>query len=183
MGQKGDEEMGRGMDMTNTEVKNLLENYKIHRKLTRDLLLSLGQEHLSVKPFHASGSFGKQFRHLIDIERSYVESLTTGSLSFFRPNVDHSIEIDKIRLINEMDTLDRELIQIICSLGNVKAYNKYIDCRQAVNYLGESNMFASPIRILSWITEHEIFHEGELALYVRNEKLKFPDSWMIWGLR
>ena len=175
--------MGSGMDTTNTDMKNLLENYKVHRKLTRDLLLSIGQEQLSAKPFHASGSFGKQFRHLIDIERSYVESLTTGSLSFFRPNVDHSIEIDKNRLIIEMDTLDRELIQIICNLGNAKTDDKYIDCRQAVKYLGEGNMFASPIQILKWITEHEIFHEGELALYVRNEKLKFPGSWMIWGLK
>ena len=171
------------MDVTNTEVKNLLENYKTHRKLTRDLLLSLGQEQLSAKPFHASGTFGKQFRHLIDIESCYVESLTTGSLTFLRPNVDHSIENDKKRLIHGMDTVDSELSQIICSLGNAKADDKYIDCRQAVKYLGESNMFASPIRILSWITEHEIFHEGELALYVRNEKLKFPDSWMIWGLK
>ena len=169
--------------MTNTEVKNLLENYKIHRKLTRDLLIFISQEQLSVKPFHASGTFGKQFRHLIDIESCYVESLTTGSLTFFRPNVDHSIENDKKRLIHNMDRVDRELSQIICSIENAKADNKYIDCRQVMKYLGDGNMFASPIQILSWITEHEIFHEGELALYVRNEKLKFPDSWIIWGLK
>ncbi len=175
--------MGSGMDTTNTDMKNLLENYKVHRKLTRDLLLSIGQEQLSAKPFHASGSFGKQFRHLIYIERSYVESLTTGSLSFFRPNVDHSIENDKEKLIHEMDTVDVDLIQIIGSIGNAKAEDKYIDCSQAVKYLGDRNMLASPIQILKWITEHEIFHEGELALYVRNEKLKFPESWMIWGLK
>ena len=166
-----------------TEIENLLENYKIHRKLTRDLLVFISEEQLPVKPFHASGTFGKQFRHLIDIERSYVESLTTGSLSFFRPNVDHSIENDKERLIHEMDTVDRVLIQIIGSIGIAKAGEKYIDCRQAVKYLGDKNMLASPIQILKWMTEHEIFHEGELALYVRNEKLRFPDNWMIWGLK
>ena len=171
------------MDTTNRDMKNLLENYKIHRKLTRGLLLSLGHEQLSVKPFHASGTFGKQFRHLIDIELSYVESLTTGSLSFLRPNVDHSIENDKERLIHEMDTVDSDLIQVTGNIDNAEAEDKYIDCSQAVMYLGEVNLLASPIQILKWITEHEIFHEGELALYVRNEKLKFPDSWMIWGLK
>ena len=169
--------------MTNAEIKNLLENYKIHRKLTRDLLLSLNKEQLSVKPFSISGTFGKQFRHLIDIESCYVESLRTGYLTFFRSNVDHSIENDKKRLIQVMDEEDGKLDQIFGKIKWEKANDKSIDCRQAVKYLGESNMLASRFQILSWITEHEIFHAGELTLYVRNENLKFPDSWMIWGLK
>ena len=169
--------------MKNSEIRNQLENYKIHRKLTRDLLLSLSQEQLSVKPFKISGTFGKQFRHLIDIERCYVESLITGSLTFFRSSIDHSIENDKKRLIQEMDEEDRKLDQIFVSIQWGKANDKSIDCSQAVKYLGDNNKLASPVQILSWITEHEIFHEGELALYVRNEKLKFPGSWMIWGLK
>ena len=169
--------------MRNSEINNQLENYKIHRKLTRDLILSLSQEQLSVKPFSISGTFGKQFRHLIDIERCYVESLITGSLTFFRSSIDHSIENDKKRLIKEMDEEDRKLDQIFVSIQWEKANDKSIDCSQAVKYLGDNNKLASPVQILSWITEHEIFHEGELALYVRNEKLKFPGSWMIWGLK
>ena len=169
--------------MRNSEINIQLENYKIHRKLTRDLLLSLSQEQLSAKPFNVSGTFGKQFRHLIDIERCYVESLKTGSLTFFRSSIDHSIENDKKRLVQEMDTLDWELDQIFVNIQREEANDKTVDCGQAVKYLGENNKLASPVQILSWITEHEIFHEGELALYVRNEKLKFPGSWMIWGLK
>ena len=169
--------------MKNSEIMHQLENYKIHRKLTRDLLLSLSREQLSVKPFSVSGTFGKQFRHLIDIERCYVESLITGSLTFFRSSIDHSIENDKKRLIQEMDAEDRKLDQIFGSIQSEKVYDKIVDCSQAVKYLDDNNKLASPVRILSWTTEHEIFHEGELALYVRNEKLKFPSSWMIWGLK
>ena len=169
--------------MKNSEIRNQLENYKIHRKLTRDLLLSLNQEQLSIEPFSVSGTFGKQFRHLIDIERCYVESLKTGSLTFFRSSIDHSIENDKKRLIQEMDDEDRKLDQIFVSIQWEKANDKTVNCSQAVEYLGDNNKLASPVQILLWITEHEIFHEGELALYVRNEKLKFPGSWMIWGLR
>ena len=169
--------------MKNSEIWNQLENYKIHRKLSRDLLLSLSQEQLSVKPFSVSGTFGKQFRHLIDIERSCIESLITGSLSFFRSSIDHSIENDKEKLIQGMDAEDRKLDQIFVSIQWEKANDKSIDCSQAVKYLGDNNKLTSQVQILSWITEHEIFHEGELALHVRNEKLKFPSSWMIWGLK
>ena len=169
--------------MKNSEIRNQLENYKIHRKLTRDLLLSLSQEQLSVKPFKISGTFGKQFRHLIDIERCYVESLITGSLTFFRSSIVHSIENDKKRLIQEMDSEDGKLVQIFGSIQWEKANDKTVDCSQAVKYLGYNNKLASKVQILSWITEHEIFHEGELALYVRNENLKFPGSWINWGLK
>ena len=175
--------MGGGVDMINSELKIQLENYRIHRKVNRDLLVSLDQEQLSLKPFSISGTFGKQFRHLLDIESCYVESLITGSLTFFRSDIDHSLETNKERLIHELDKEDKNLEQICESLQLQKAKDRSIECSQVVKYLGDSNILASPLQILTWLTEHEIFHEGELALYVRREKLKFPGSWMIWGLK
>ena len=129
--------------MKNSEIRNQLENYKIHRKLTRDLLLSLSQEQLSIKPFSVSGTFSKQSRHLIDIERCYVESLKTGSPTFFRPSVDHSIENDKKKLIQEMDTLDKDLEQTFASIQWKKTNDKSIDCSQKAEYLGGNNKLAS----------------------------------------
>jgi uncharacterized damage-inducible protein DinB len=169
------------MDMKNSEIKTQLENYRIHRKLNRDLLISLDRDQSSLKPFGFSGTFGKQFRHLLDIERCYVESLITGALTFYRSDIDHSLEIDKERLIHELDMKDKELEKICESFQAQEAKDKSIDCSRAAKYLGNNNILVSPAQILTWLAEHEIFHEGELALYVRNEKLKFPSSWMVWG--
>ena len=169
--------------MKNSEIKTKLENYRIHRKLNRDLLISLDQDQLSLKPFGFSGTFGKQFRHLRDIERCYVESLITGALTFYRLDIDHSLETDKEKLIHELDMEDKKLEKICEIFQSQETKDESIDCSQVAKYLGNSNITTSPAQILSWLTEHEIFHEGVLALYIRNEKLKFPSSWMIWGLR
>ena len=170
------------MDIGSSESETLLENYKLHRKLTRDLLLSLNQEQLSLKPFSVSGTFGKQFRHLLDIEKCYVESLLNGFLAFYRSDIDHSLETNRERLIQELDREDAKLEKFFKGIRREKANEKYVDCTQAVQYLGD-NIRASPVRILSWLTEHEILHEGELLLYVRTERMEFPRSWMIWGLK
>ena len=171
------------MDIGSSESETLLENYKLHRKLTRDLLPSLNPEQLSLKPFSVSETFGKQFRHLLDIEKCYVESLLNGFLAFYRSDIDHSLETNRERLIQELDREDAKLEKFFKGIRREKANEKYVDCTQAVQYLGDNNIRASPARILSWITEHEILHEGELLLYVRTERMEFPKSWMIWGLK
>ena len=171
------------MDIWSSESETLLENYKLHRKLTRDLLLSLNSEQLSLKPFSVSGTFGKQFRHLLDIEKCYVESLLNGFLAFYRSDIDHSLETNSDRLIQELDREDAKLEKFFKGIRREKANEKYVDCTQAVQYLGDNNIRASPVRILSWLIEHEILHEGELLLYVKTERMEFPKSWMIWGLR
>ena len=169
--------------MRSSDVKMLLDTFKLHRKITRDLLCSLNSEQLSNKPISSAGTFGKQFRHILDIERCYVESIINGSLTFFRPYIDHTLESDKERLIQELDVEDGRLEKILESIGGQKATEKYIDCSKVVKYLGDAHPQASPVQVLSWLTEHEILHDGELALYVRAVKIKFPDSWMVWGLR
>lgn len=85
--------------MRSSEVKMLVETFKLHRKLTLDLLRSLDSEQLSIKPISNGGTFGKQFRHILDIERCYVDSIINGSLTFFRPHFDHTLETNKERLI------------------------------------------------------------------------------------
>lgn len=169
--------------MRSSEVNEILGTFRLHRKLTRDLLRSLHPEQLALKPFDRAGAFGKQFRHLLDIEKCYVESMINGSLTFFRPNIDHALEADRERLIQELDLEDGKLEKFFESIQWQEANEKYIDCSQVVQYLGNDNIRASPVQILSWLTEHEILHDGELALYVKTTELKFPGSWMIWGLK
>ena len=87
---------GWEVNMRSSGVNEILGTFKLHRKLTRDLLCSLDPEQLTLKPFEIAGTFGKQFRHLLDIERCHVESIINGSLTFFRPHIDHAPEAERI---------------------------------------------------------------------------------------
>jgi hypothetical protein len=124
----------------------------------------------------SQGTFGKHFRHILDIGVCYVESIINKSLTFFRLYIDPTLESDKERLIQELDAEDGRLEKILASIGGQKATEKYIDCSKVMKYLCDAHPQASPVQVLSWLTEHEILHEGELALYVRAVKMKFPDS-------
>lgn len=88
------------------------------------------------------------------MERCYVESQINGSLAFYRSDIDHSLETDRERLIQELDLEDGKLEKLFKNIQGKKANEKYIDCSQAVQYLGGDNLRASPVQVLSWLTEH-----------------------------
>lgn len=62
-----------------------------------------------------------------------------------------------------------------------KLNKKYIIREKSIKYINKSNV--SPEEIIMYIVEHNIFHEGELTLYIREIGNKFPENWMIWGLK
>lgn len=62
-----------------------------------------------------------------------------------------------------------------------KLNRKYISCEKSIKYISKSNV--SPEEIIMYIIEHNIFHEGELTLYIREIGKKFPENRMIWGLK
>lgn len=169
--------------MERSNLKDSLFHFRLHRKLTMDLLGSLKPDQLSMKPLKIAGSFGKQFRHILDIEKCYVESLIHGSLTFLRTDIDHSLETDKEGLIEQLASTDSKLEEFFERISSERAREKYIECREAVKYLGNENSNLSPIQIITMITDHEILHEGELVLYIRTLGFKFPRSWFLWGLR
>ncbi|MHB1709189.1 MAG: hypothetical protein ACYCT2_06930, partial [Thermoplasmataceae archaeon] len=49
-----------------------LEIFRFHRSLNLDLLNSLDQSELGVSPINNAGSFGKQFRHIMDVQKCYI---------------------------------------------------------------------------------------------------------------
>lgn len=156
-----------------------LQEYNFHRGLILDMLVSLDKADLSLAPIESAGTFGKQFRHLLDIEKCYVESITRGELNFFRTDIDHSLESKKGELVTAMNNVDASLMRTFTTLPDEKVHEKYIDAKEMGPEMGN----VSPYQILTFLTEHEIFHEGELALYVRTMKRKFPPSWICWGLK
>ncbi|MCW6168440.1 MAG: DinB family protein [Thermoplasmatales archaeon] len=154
--------------------------FSLHRKLTLDLLLSISDSRLSEAPISKAGTIGKQFRHLIDISKCYIDALENQKLVFERNDIDHSLEIDKPRLIIELKLTAERLKSFIESADPLEFSQEVIDCLESKKYVGVER--TSPRIIVRWMIEHEIFHEGQLALYIRNFGMHFPESWVTWGL-
>ena len=180
--------------MTNPGISNFLDTFKYHRKLTRDLLYSLSQEQLALKPISKAGSFGKQFRHLLDIERRYVESLNNGSLTFFRSHIDHSMEIDRERLIKEIDLEDRKLEKIFESMKPQKSmekceelFKKTVPPKSGYTIVIELKLMSliksivddtTQLRNLIWPRESKAFNEEALKIF-RRERGKYLQNLFI----
>ncbi len=159
------------------------ETFTFHRNLTLDLLNFLREDQLSLAPIAGAGSFGKQFRHILDMERCYTDSMVTGSLDFFRTDINHTLENDKYGMIKALLNEDKRLKSVLSKIPEDELYRLNIDCSNVVKYVGEKHRKTSPEIVVSWIMEHELFHDGQLALYIRYLGMKFPESWMFWGLR
>ena len=155
--------------------------FSLHRKLTIDLLMSVSSSQLAEAPISKAGTLGKQFRHLNDVSKCYTDALENQKLVFERNDVDHSLETDKSRLITELKLTKERLRSFIESVDPAVLSQEIIDCPESEKYVGVER--TSPRIIVWWMIEHEIFHEGQLALYIRNFGTYFPESWKIWGLK
>ena len=160
----------------------MIENLRFHDGLILSSLESIDSKFLEVSPVKNAGTFGKQFRHILDIRKCYLDALQSGTLDFYRRDVDHSLESNKQVLLEELRSVLKEICRIVSSYDERKVMDKWIDCTPAVKYLGENHKRISALEVVSLITEHEVFHEGELALYYRSTKIRFPRNWIAWGL-
>lgn len=150
------------------KIKQALENWKDIRQLTLDLLNELSGEHLSFSVGKNMGTLGKQYRHIGDVQICYNEAIKTGKIDFNKYKRDYSIENSKEKLKEFLQNIDQEMLKLIEENPNVK-----------IDWFGEELDLKQHLRAL---IEHEILHQGELIVYIRNLGLNFPKSWELWGL-
>lgn len=151
-----------------TELKSRIDNWKLFRKLTYDLLDSIPEKMLKKKVSKHMGSIGKQFRHLGDVQLYYNEAIKTGKIDFSKYRRDYSIENSKTKLKQFLEEMDEEMYSLIEKNNAVE-----IDWGFAKIPL---------IEHLNFLTQHEILHQGELIVYIRSLELRFPKSWEdLWG--
>ena len=77
------------------EQRLLVNEFIFHSRILLDSFKTLNKEDLLQSPVAKSGTFGKQFRHIIDIEKTNFEALEVRKLDYYRVSVDHSLEADK----------------------------------------------------------------------------------------
>ena len=163
-------------------LSNEIEVLRFHGALITSSLESINSELLLASPIDNAGTLGKQFRHIIDIRKCYLDALRSGILNFNRKDIDHSLENYKQKLLEGLKRILEEICAEVSMYNTQRLEEKWIDCTPSVRYLGESSRKISPLRAIGLLIEHEIFPEGELALYFKSENIKFPKNWIIWGL-
>ncbi len=163
-------------------LSNKIEVLRFHSALITSSLESINSELLIVGPIDNAGTFGKQFRHIIDIRKCHLDALKNGILDFYRKDIDRSLENNKQELLEELTRILEEICAEVSLYNTQRLEERWIDCTPSVRYVEESNRKISPLQAIGLLIEHEIFHEGELALYFKSENLKFPKNWITWGL-
>lgn len=168
--------------MVATVLSDKIEILRFHDALLTNSLKSIDSGILPVDPINNAGTFGKQFRHIIDIRKCYLDALKSGILDFYRKDIDHSLENNKQRLLDELKRISEDICAEVSLYDSQRLEEKWIDCTPSVRYLGENNRKINPLQAIGLLIEHEVFHEGELALYFKSKNLKFPKNWITWGL-
>ena len=120
-------------------LNQTLEDWKIYRNLTLDLLQIIPKNKLNFQVHQNMGSLGKQYRHIGDIQLCYFEALKTGKVDFSQKNRDYSLEKDKCRLLaflvetdSAMMTFLKNLavnkLKVSSSIGNLEKLILLITC-------------------------------------------------------
>jgi uncharacterized damage-inducible protein DinB len=149
-------------------LKKILEDWKQIRQLTLDLLDELPEEHLEFTIGKNMGTFGKQFRHIGDVQFCYAEAIKTGKINFDKYKRDYSLETSKKELQLFLQEVDAEM------LNSINLNQEVIIDWFGVKWNMEQHLKA--------LIEHEILHHGELIVYMRTLELEFPKSWKLWGV-
>lgn len=152
----------------NEDLQKVIENWKEIRQLTLDLLEELPEEHLPFTPGEHMGTFGKQFRHIGDVQICYSDALLSQKIDFSVYKRDYSLESSKKELSIFLNEVDTEMLKRIEETPE-----------QEIDWYGEGYTIQQHIKAL---IEHEILHQGELVVYMRLLGIPFPKSWELWGL-
>ena len=103
--------------MVSAYLSDEIENLRFHSALITSTLESIHSELLSARPVRKAGTFGKQFRHILDIRKCYPYAVELGVLDIHRIDVEHSIEKNKHSLLGELNRVLEEICSKI-SLSN-----------------------------------------------------------------
>ena len=119
------------------------------------------------------GPLGKQFRHIGDVQLCYVEALKTKKIDFGKYRKDYSIENSKEKLKAFLKEMDDEIFSLL----------KKLDPKQTKEFRVDWGFDKLSLEDhLKFLIQHEIFHHGQLVVYIRDLGLIFPKSWSVWGM-
>ncbi len=138
------------------DKKQFLEDWKYVRGNTIKFIHSVPDNKLSFSPHKNWGTIGKQLRHLADVQDCYLKSIKAGKVSFDNKRKNYEIEKSKKRLLDDMNQRDVELSNVLSKMSGKQLQKKLLWAE-----VGNSSIIIA----LTYMKEHEIYHQGILQLY------------------
>ena len=128
----------------------------MHKKQYISVHESIPNNKLNFIPHKDFGSAGRQLRHMADVQECYLKAVETRKVTFQNKRKDYSMETSKEKLVEYMKELDEKL-KVKLKKMSEKYLLKKVDWKEVGN--------PSIIVMLTYMKEHEIYHQGILQLY------------------
>ena len=142
------------------EIKNWLNDWKETRGMTIKFLEIVPKEKFNWKPHELLGTFGMQVRHLIIVQKNYIDGMKKKKIDFSDKSFDKKIESDKKIAISRLKKLDKELEGLLEKINNLNHEIVFVD-----GVSGEHKV--KLLTVLTYLVNHEFYHQGIFTCYGR----------------
>jgi uncharacterized damage-inducible protein DinB len=147
------------MTLKTSAVSEFIKDWKTIRGKTYEFIETIPDKKMEWRPHEHLGTFGMQLRHIGVSQRAYIAGMERGKVDFADKNFKKEFETDKREAVEFLKGLDAELIVLLDSGG----YKEEIEFHDGV--YGVQRV---PIeKVLSWLLQHEAYHQGVLTCYGR----------------
>lgn len=143
----------------NKEIEGFWKEWQSVRGRTLKFLESVPKDKWTWKPHGLLGTFGMQVRHIGVSQRAYLEGIRSKKVEFSNKQFDKELESSKDKAIAWLKELDKELYELL---------NKQNPEEQIVFVDGvEGEHTVSLLMVLSYLSDHEFYHQGIFTCYGR----------------
>ena len=157
--------------MGTNDVSALLEDWKFIRAQSKEFLKTLSKDEQFPRP--GLNSFTKHLEEMVDVQRDYVEAITTGEMVFShtKDNDDYIGDATADSMKSLMDSADDEMQRVIFGLKG----------KQMIMWPeeGEKSLESH----LANLCMHEAFHLGQLVAFCYSLNIAIPEPVInMWAL-
>jgi len=156
---------------TNPHIAEILKSYSENWQRLYDLFEKLPEEKLDWRVSSENRSLKEQMAHVIGVEKCYLEVVKVGAEGWKHCHMEEErAGLSKDQLLKLFQDSHQELLKV---MGSLKG-NEQIDWTEGV--------FMTPAQHLHDLNHHQVFHQGQLVIYVRQLGREFfPSSWSVYG--
>ena len=143
----------------NKKIKSFIEDWKEVRGKTYEFLQTVPEDKINWRPHKLLGTFGMQIRHIGVSQRAYINGIKSGKIDFDDKSYDKEVETDKTKGIDFLKQMDKELFEVLDTIGE----DKKLEFHDGVYGAKETDVET----VLEWLMQHETYHQGIFTCYGR----------------
>ncbi|WP_026677501.1 DinB family protein [Fictibacillus gelatini] len=135
------------------QVKQFMDNWLRHRNVLEKLIETIGDEHVSFKPWDGAMALGELVLHTVYWNDTFISLLKTGQ--FEAPEISDCQTMKEVR--QKVSELTEKTKDSFASLNDEVLEAEFT----FLNFPGTGRTF------LTMMYDHEIHHKGQLFVYAR----------------